>query len=134
MHEGELLGQMEDVFGQRDVGGLFAIDGIVNGLDAIEAATLLDGIDQAEILQSDGLGEDVEIGDGELGEGQLVGVLAVFLNETLHVAEVLETEGLEDGQELHHRSREDLCLIDGGNPLVQTVEGTQLKELPEGVG
>ena len=131
MHERELLGQVEDGFGQCDVGSLFAIDGVVNGLDAIETAALLDGIDQAEVLQSDGLGEDVEIGNGELGEGQLVGVLAVLLYETLHVAEVLETEGLEDGQELHHRSREDFCLIDGGDTLVQTVEGTQLKELSE---
>ena len=69
---------MENVLCQGGIGFLFAVNGIVDGLDAVEPLSLFDGIDQAEVLQADALREDVEVGDGNLRDGQLVGVLAVL--------------------------------------------------------
>ena len=120
--------------GQHLVGIVLAVDGVVDELQVLAPAAGFQGVHHAEVLQGCARREDVEVGHGQLREGQLVGFLTVLLYEALHVAECFHTERFEYRQVGHQRHGEYLCLVHGGDAFVQSVEGVHVDETAERFG
>lgn len=134
LHEGEGLGLLDDHVGHEGVGGILAVDGVEDVLDALASKAVLQGVDDAEVLQADVLGDDVEIGNGELREGELVGSIAVGLDKPLDVAQGLHVKILEHGEEGHQRGWVDLGLIRGSDTAVEPIEGLHFEVATERIG
>ena len=134
LHEGEGLGLLDDHVGHEGVGGVLAVDGVEDELDALASKAILQGVDDAEVLQADVLGEDVEIGKGKLRKGKLVGGIAVGLDKALDVAQGLHVEILEHREEGHQRGWVDLGLIGGGDATIESVEGLHFEVAAERIG
>ena len=63
----------------------------------------------------------------------MVGIVAVVIDEVLHVAECLQSERFEQWQVWHQGYRIYLSLIDSGNAPVQTLKRLQVEIVAEGV-
>ena len=90
-------------------------------------------MDQAQVLQADGRGDDIDIGKSDLVTGELVGPLGAVPDHGIHVFQRPEIQPLQQREEMHQRDGQDLRLVDRRDPVVQLIERTNLQVTAEGV-
>lgn len=133
IHEGHRRTLFEEKKGYFFVAFLTAIDDIANVAHLGGACTIFQGMDVAEVLHADSLRKDVKVGDGNLGKGELIGIVTVVVDEALDIPQGGHAEMLHEGEKVHEGRGYNLCLIDGCDALIQTIEGLQFKITAEGV-
>ena len=101
LHKWQCLGLFHHQICQHAVVIVFTIDEVVERFQFITPTAVFQRIDQTEILQGYAGREDVEIGEGQLRECQLVGIIAVVLDEALHVTKGFHSKGFEYWQVGH---------------------------------